>query len=184
MNDEQLLALYLTRDERAIAESARQYGAYCTTIAMNILHDACDSEECVSDTWFAAWRSIPPERPTRLAAYFGRLARNLSINRYRHRHADKRAGDTLALSLDELSECIPDGRPQTQDEGRIAASISDFLRTQKPLDRRAFVCRYFYCDSIAAIAQALGISESRVKSLLFRMRQKLRLHLQRDGITV
>lgn len=184
MNDEQIVALYLNRDEAAIEASSRKYGAYCTRIARNILNDLRDSEECVSDTWFAAWRSIPPRQPANLAAYLGKLTRNLSINRYQMKYADRRAGNELALPLEELGDCVAASTPQTADAVLIGASISAFLRTQKPLDRRVFVCRYFYCEPIADIAAHFAVSESRVKSLLLRMRQRLRAHLLRDGITV
>lgn len=186
MNDEQIIQLYFQRDEAAIEETRRQYGAYCAKIAMNILRDSQDSEECTNDTWFAAWRSIPPQRPSNLAAYLGKITRNLSINRYKMRSAEKRISSECTVSLDELSECIPGGGAVEQDAqvGVIAGSISQFLRTQKPLDRRVFVCRYFYCDPIAEIAERFGISESRVKSLLFRMRARLKAHLEREGIPV
>lgn len=184
MNDEQIVALYFNRDERAIAESGNRYGAYCTTIAMNILHDLSDSEECVSDTWLGAWRSIPPKQPSNLAAYFGKITRNLAINRYRKNHAERRAAGEFALSLDELDECIP-GNASVEDDERmqgITESINRFLHAQKPLDRRVFVCRYFYCDSIADIAARFALSESHIKSLLFRMRARLRTHLEKDGV--
>lgn len=186
MNDEAIVELYFQRNETALEESRRAYGAYCMKIAMNILSSGPDSEECVNDTWLGAWRSIPPKRPENLAAYLGKLTRNLAINRYRMRHAEKRAGDEFALSLEELDACVPGDRSAdpASEAGQVGESISAFLRTQKPLDRRVFVCRYFYCDSIAEIAERFGISESRVKSLLFRMRGKLRTHLEQDGITV
>lgn len=186
MNDEQIVELYFRRDETAIAESEKKYGAYCMKIAMNILSSELDSEECVNDVWLGAWRSIPPQRPSNLATYLGKITRNLSINRYKMKYADKRAMNEFAISLDELDEFVPGGEP-VEDDGRIGQigeSINVFLHGQKALDRRVFVCRYFYSDSVAEIAERFGISESRVKSLLFRMRSKLKAHLERDGITV
>lgn len=186
MNDEQIVDLYFRRDEAAIAESQKKYGAYCMKIAMNILSSEPDSEECVNDVWLGAWRSIPPQRPANLATYLGKITRNLSINRYKMKYAEKRAVNEFSLSLDELDECVPGGEPVENDErvGQIGESINDFLHGQKSLDRRVFVCRYFYGDSISEIAERFGISESRIKSLLFRMRSKLKAHLEKDGITV
>lgn len=186
MNDEQIVGLYFERSESAITETKNKYGAYCTKIAMNILNDPLDSEECVSDTLFAAWRSIPPKKPSNLAAYLGKITRNLSINRYNLKHADKRAANEFALSLDELGECSFSYTPfesglQAEEIGKC---ISNFLRMQKPLDRRVFVCRYFYCDSVSDISKHFDISESRVKSLLFRMRGKLKSYLEKNGISV
>ncbi len=186
MNDEQIIELYFERNEAAITESSMKYGAYCMKIAMNILHDELDSEECIGDTWLGAWRSIPPKRPSNLATYLGKITRNLSINRYKMKYADKRMINEFTVSLDELSDCVSGGDAVENDEQVrfIGESISRFLRTQKPLDRRAFICRYYYCDSISDIAERFEVSESRVKSLLFRMRQKLKIHLGKDGIIV
>lgn len=186
MNDEQIVSLYFERDENAILESKNRYGAYCTAIAMNILHNESDSEECVSDTWLGAWRSIPPHRPANLATYFGKITRNLSINRYKKNHAERRADGEFALSLSELDECLPGGRTVDDEEATkwIGESINRFLHAQKPLERRIFVCRYFYCDSIAEIAARHGLSESHVKSTLFRVRARLRIHLEKDGVSL
>lgn len=186
MNDEQIVGLYLERDEQAIAESEKKYGAYCMKIAMNILSSELDSEECVNDTWLRAWRSIPPQEPTNLATYLGKITRNLSINRYKMKYAEKRAINEFTVSLDELDECVPGGEAVENEErvGQIRDSINDFLHTQKELDRKVFVCRYFYCDPVAEIAKRFEISESRVKSLLFRMRSRLKAHLEADGIAI
>ena len=186
MNDEQIIELYFERNEAAITKSKEKYGAYCLKIAMNILNDTLDSEECLNDTWFSAWRSIPPKRPSNLAAYLGKITRNLSINCYKMKHADRRIANQFTLSLDELSECVSVGDDVESDEqaGAIGASISQFLHTQNEFDRRVFVCRYFYCDSIAEIADRFQVSESRVKSLLFRLRAKLKIHMEQEGIAV
>ena len=102
MNDEQIIELYFERNEAAIAESREKYSAYCMKIAMSILSNELDSEECLNDTWYGAWRSIPPKRPSNLATYFGKITRNLSINRYKTRFADKRVVNEFTVSLDEL----------------------------------------------------------------------------------
>lgn len=186
MRDEQIIELYFVRNESAITETSAKYGAYCMKIAMNILHNRLDSEECTNDTWLSAWRSIPPQRPSSLSAYLGKITRNLSINRYKLKYADKRAVNEFAVSLDELSDCVSGGGAieETQQIQYLGESISRFLHTQKPLDRRIFVCRYFYCDAIAEMAEHFGISESRVKSILFRMRSKLKQHLHNECFSV
>jgi len=186
MTDEQIIELYLERNEKAILETDKKYNAYCTKISMSILGNELDSEECVNDTWLGAWRSIPPKRPSNLATFLGRITRNLSINRYKMKFADKRAVNEFTVSLDELSECVSEGNGVENEEyaKEIGASISRFLHAQKELDRKIFVCRYFYCDSIATIADRFDISESKVKSLLFRMRSKLKTHLEKEDIIV
>ncbi len=185
MDDAGIVTLYWSRDEAAIAETAKKYEPYCMKIAMNILGDRSDSEECVNDTLLGAWKSIPPHRPTHLAAYLGKITRNLAINRYKARYADKRAAGEFAVSLDELDECIPGGdHMEKQNAEEVGACISEFLRGQKPLERRAFVCRYFYSESIAQIAERFGVSEGQIKSMLFRTRGKLKLFLEQEGINV
>lgn len=184
MNDEQILELYFRRDEDAITQSRNQYGAYCTKIAMSILNDPQDSEECFSDALFAAWRSIPPKRPARLATYLGRITRNLAINRWQQDHAQKRAAGEFALSLDELDECVGTDAPDADGLSGLADAINRFLLGQKMLDRQVFVCRYYYFDSIADISRHFAISQSKVKSQLHRMRARLKSYLESEGIHV
>lgn len=74
MDDTQIIDLYWQRSERAIAETDAKYGAYCRMVALNITGDTRDVEECVSDTWLAAWNSMPQARPAHLSAYSRRYA--------------------------------------------------------------------------------------------------------------
>lgn len=186
MNDEQIIALYFKRDESAITETKVKYSAYCAKIAMNILNNVQDSEECINDTWFKTWCSIPPNHPSNLSAYLGKLTRNIALNRYNLKHAEKRAANEFAISLDELSECVTSGtEPDNFVQAELVGSyINKFLHTQKPLDRRVFVCRYFYCDTISDISARFGISESRVKSLLHRQRAKLKDYLISNDLII
>lgn len=186
MTDEMIVDLYFERDERAIEETSQKFGAYCTKISMNILGDIADSEECVNDTYLQAWNSIPPNRPEGLAAYLGRITRNLSINRYRAKYADKRAASQFGVSLDELDDCIPDA--DTLDRNlsskELGALISSFLREQTASMRKVFVLRYFHGESVTDIAIRMGYSESKVKSILHRMRGKLKLRLESEGVAI
>lgn len=182
MQDHDIIELYFARDERAIAVTAAQYGGYCHSIAMNILSCESDAEECVNDTWLRAWNAIPPTRPNALRVFVGKITRNLALDRYRARTAEKRAGGEFAMSLDELDECV--GVVDERESILIGESISKFLRTQPELARKMFVCRYFYCDSIADIARRFRVGEGMVKSTLFRVRGKLRDHLEKEGISV
>jgi len=183
MNDTEIINLYWTRSERAIAESKAKYGAYCSVIARNILGDAQDAEESVSDTWLAAWNSIPPKRPAILRSYLGKLTRNLSLKKWRERNALKRGGGEVFLALDELADCIPDvsDTEREADEKLLTQTISRFLSELKPDERRAFVCRYWYLDSVSEIAARFGFSESKVKSMLLRLRRRLKNWLEREG---
>lgn len=109
MEDRKILELYLTRSEQAIRETEAKYGGYCYSVAMNILENRQDAQECVSDTWFSAWNSIPPQSPRVLATFLGSITRNLAIDRWRERRAGKRGGGEMQLALDELSGCVPGG---------------------------------------------------------------------------
>jgi RNA polymerase sigma-70 factor (ECF subfamily) len=183
MQDGQIVELYFARKEEAIAATSAKYNSYCMQIAMNILHNREDSEECVNDTYLAAWNSIPPQRPEKLAAYLGRLTRNLSLNRYKSMNAARRGGGELALSLNELDECIADSSAEqnAEDTGRL---ISEFLYTQHKETRQVFVRRYFYNDSLADIADRFGMSDSKVKSMLHRTRLALKAYLEEHDINI
>ena len=183
LQDEEILKLYWNRSESAIRESENKYGSYCHKIAYNILFNEEDSEECVNDTWMRAWEAIPPTRPSILRAYFAKITRNLSLNRYAREHAEKRGGGQIPLALDELRECISDGESiHRQVEQRVLTELLNrFLNELKPEQRRIFVRRYWYLDSIADIAHMYGMSESKVKKVLSRTRIRLALRLEQEG---
>ena len=183
MDDKQIVELYWQRNEQAIAETAAKYETYCMKISQNILSDRADSEENVNDTYLHAWKAIPPQRPAILSAFLGRIARNLALNRYKAKSAQKRQGDAFALSLDELDDCavsLPDPESETA-AAELGASISAFLRTQSEEVRSMFVLRYFYCESIEELSARFRCGESRIKTTLLRTRRKLREHLIKEG---
>lgn len=186
MDDQQIVDLYWARSEQAIQESEYKYGAFCRSIARNILLQEQDAEECVNDTWFRAWNAMPPQRPSLLSAFFGKLTRNLSLDRWRHNRAAKRGGPQVELALEELEDCLPaPGRPEEHlEERETAALISRFLREQPALDRNLFLRRYWYLDSIAALADRFQISQGQVKSRLHRIRLRLKDVLLREGVAV
>ena len=182
MTDEEIIALYVARDEDAIRATEAHYGRYCYAIAYAILCDRSDAEEIVNDAYRKAWDSIPPEHPSPLRGFLGRITRRLSLNRLDYHTAKKRMSE-LPLLLDELSECLSDG-----DEGKETAEsvalnelISRFLRSQDEEARRIFIRRYWYLDSIAALSERFSVSESKEKSLLFRTRKKLKAFLTAEG---
>ncbi len=178
--DEDILDLYFARDERAITESDRRYGAVCMKLAIGILSDRSDAEECLNDTYIKAWNSIPPERPRSLCAYLCRIIRNLSISRLRQNKAAKRSRDML-VSLDELAETLPD---RVESEGELARCISDFLRREEELDRRLFVGRYWFSQSVKELAAAWDVPAKTVSQKLFRTRERLRAYLTERGYSV
>ena len=186
MNDNAIIDLFFRRDQAAILEAQEQYGAYCLSVARNILDNEEDSQECLNDLWLKAWNAIPPERPRLLRAYFAKIIRNLAINRHQAQRAQKRAGDRFTLSLEELADCIPD--PDTTEEAlwsrELGRSLNAFLETEKEPDRVLFVRRYFSCQSCTEIARDLGLSLGQVKTRLSRMRDRLRTYLNARDFSV
>ena len=186
MEDSQIIDLYWARLEQAIQETDTKYGGYCRAIAHNILKSMEDSEECVSDTWLRAWNAMPPQRPSVLSAFLGRITRNLSLDRYKAARAEKRGGSSFPAALDELSECVPAGGSveQTMDERELGQAIDRFLRTIPEKQCSLFLRRYWYVDTIAEIAVRYGLSESAVQMRLSRTRAKLCTYLEKEGIFV
>ena len=186
MHDNQIIDLYLARDESAIAETARRHGAGLRQISMNIVGDAPSAEECENDTYLQAWNSIPPQEPR--AHFFGYLAqivRRLSIDLCRHRSRLKRSAHIVTLTA-ELERCIPapDDTPCRMEAEELAKIISDFLAFLPRQQRLIFLRRYWYLDSIDDISLRFSISQSKVKTTLWRTRNALREHLEEEGYTL
>lgn len=183
MDDRQIVELYWMRDEKAIEETARKYGSYCHTIAYRILRNHHDADECVNDTYQGAWDSIPPHKPETLATYLGKITRRICVKVWRSRDAGKRGGGEIALSLEELQECIPDGREIDEAlNARELVNMIDLFLSELPLnERRVFVRRYWHTSSISEICKQFGFSKGKVESMLYRTRKKLRDRLKREG---
>lgn len=186
MEDHAIIELYFQRSETALAESDRKYGKYCAAIARNILRSAEDAEECVSDTWLRAWHAIPPTRPQRLRIFFGRITRNLSLNRWEKENAEKRGGGEVSLALDELSECVADPAAMSWNpDGAVITEVLNAFLASLPAEKRTiFMRRYWYMESVRDIARSLGIGESKVKMTLLRAREALKELLLKEGISV
>ena len=185
MEDEKIIDLYFERNENAVAETALKYGRMLRTIAYGILKNYPDSEECENDTYHVAWNKIPPERPLYFSAFLGRIVRYISFGKYDYNNAAKRNPD-IEVSLSELENCISTGNTTEQhyDCQRTAKHISDFLKKLPVTKRVIFIRRYWYCDSILQISEKYGFSESKVKSMLMRIRNELRKYLERQGVIV
>ena len=186
MEDKEIIDLYLGREEAAISATAKKYGNYCYTVAYNILYNKEDAEESVNDTYLGAWNSIPPHKPEVLSSFLGKITRYVSLKRYRDRHAQKRGGGELSLAYEELADCIPANHDIVADleTKEIARYINDFLSVLPATERHIFICRYWYFDSIASISRQFGFRETKVKSMLFRTRTKLRNKLIKEGVMI
>lgn len=184
MTDEQIILLYFDRDQAAIAETDRKYGSYCYSIASNLLGRE-DSEECVNDTYHAAWTHIPPEVPQSLKAFLGRIVRNLSISRFRRSHAQKRSSGTDVL-LSELEDCLP--TPQTveteADSRELSRLISSWLATLSGDDRALFVLRYWHGSAVQDLAEKCGCTPNAVSLRIRRLRKNLKHYLEAKGVSI
>ena len=182
MEDSEIIGLFFSRSEEAVARTAEKYGTYCRSIARNILASREDTEECLNDTWLAAWDSIPPQRPDRLSVYLGRITRNLAIGIWRKNNARCRGGGETALALEELGEIAgKDSAQEALQTKELSRAISAFLKTQPEQRRKVFVRRYFYLEDMDAIAHRYGLRPTNVRMMLSRTRQKLRQYLIKEG---
>ena len=184
MNDEKIVDLYWERTETAIDETAKIYGNYLFTIANNILQNAEDAKECVNDTYLKAWNNIPPVRPAIFQAFLGKITRNLSLNKYKEQRAEKRGGGEADLIYSELEDCISSKNSVEgeYEKGLVTKAINSFLISLRTENRVVFVRRYWYADSVRVIADRLQMSESKVKSMLFRTRKALKTYLENEGV--
>ena len=186
MEDAQIVSLYWQRNETAIRETENKYSRYLTKIAYNILSDLEDSRESVNDTYLAAWNSMPPHRPGVLSTYLAKITRRISIDRFRYRTREKRKGSEYEISLTELGDCVSGGN--TTEEAvnvkLLADAIGIWLRLQPEENRNAFIGRYYFLDPMKDVAAYCGMSESKCKTVLFRMRKSLKEYLVKEGFAV
>ena len=183
MEDQEILDLFFARDELAITETDRKYGAYCYSVANRILCSKEDSEETVSDTYLRAWNAIPPQRPAFFKLFLAKIARNLAFTRWRKQTAAKRGGGETELVLEELAGCIP-GPERIDDQlnaWELAKTIRSFLDTLPKREQDIFLRRYFYVEDADAIAQCYGMKRTNVNLILSRTRAKLKTYLMQEG---
>ena len=183
MEDQKIIELYWAREEEAIRATSDKYGRLCRSIVGSILVSPEDGEECVNDTWLGLWNAIPPQRPNHFSAFIGKIVRNLALKRFDYLTAAKRSRETVC-SLEELGDCVS-GKPSVEDElenQRVEEAIDRFLWTLGETKRTVFIRRYWYFDSISSICRRTGFSQSKVKSMLYHTRQKLRDYLESEGI--
>ena len=186
MQDEEIVQLYWERNEEAIPATEKKYGAYCHAVAKNILEDWADVEECLNDTWLHAWNAMPPHRPSVLSTFLAKITRNLSFDKYRQLHREKRGGYQLDLVLDELEECIS-GKEDPElimHEKALCEEINRFLSFLPKKKRIMFVLRYWHAYSISEIAERLQTSETNVSVSLNRIRKQLKTTLIERGYDV
>ena len=185
MDDKEIVSLFLARNESAITETDKKYGKYCFYIAFRILRNESDSEEIVNDTYMKTWETVPPNEPDPLKPYVGKISRNMALDRYDKYNAQKRGGG-LESALEELSECIPDRYESTDvaDSLALTEALNKFLATLSERSRTIFIRRYWYACEISEIAEMMKMKDSAVAVSLLRSRNKLKKHLDKEGIFV
>ncbi len=184
MTDREIIALLLRRDEYALGVLEEKYGAYCRAVAMRILNNDSDAEECVNDALYAAWNSIPPHKPDDLGAYMSALTRNISVVRLEKIKAAKRGGGETDLVIDELEDFFADtDTPESvMLTKEFAGLIERFLRSLPKRERNVFLSRYYYAHTYAQIASAFGISDNHIRAILSRTRKKLKAFLSKEDM--
>lgn len=184
MDDKAIIDLYWARSQNAIAETTAKYGAYCYSIAYNILSSQEDAEESVNDTYLAAWNTMPPQRPAHLCVFLGKLTRYISLDKWKQRSRLKRGGGEVALCLEELTEVVSGKESLENDLIRreTLSAVNRFLGTLPEAERQIFLRRYWYAEPIGDIAVRFGFSESKVTSMLHRTRTKLKKQLAKEEI--
>jgi RNA polymerase sigma-70 factor (ECF subfamily) len=184
LEDARIIELYFARDEAAIEQTRVSYGHKLRAVALRILADDMDAQECENDTYLKTWNSIPPNRPVHFLAYILKICRNAALGMLEHRNAAKRSAQIVELT-DEMQACIPDRMAELAFEPQeLGAMLSEFLRGESEDNRKIFVRRYLMAESVAEVAEALGMSESKVKSSLLRTRNKLRGYLEKEGVRI
>jgi RNA polymerase sigma-70 factor (ECF subfamily) len=183
MDDNRIIDLYFTRDERAIEHTRAKYGKLLYHVSYKILHSNPDVEECVDDTYMKAWGAMPPERPNILSAFLCKITRNLSLNRYLQNKARGRMMTTEKV-FEEIAECVPDTAGPISDDLALRDAINGFLESLGEMSRMIFVKRYFYMMSVNEISIDMKTSVSNVKVSLMRTRNKFKDCLEKAGISI
>ncbi len=185
MEDKDIIELYFSRNEAAIEETKQKYGGLCYRIAYNILSIHEDSEECVSDTYMNVWGTIPPSRPENFRAFICRITRNISINRYRRLHSQKRYNgmDTM---LSELNDCVPsaDNTEKEVEAKQLSEYISNWLDSLDDENCALFVRRYWFGESVKELAGRRGVSAERTAQRMLRLRKSLKKYLEQRGVVI
>ena len=184
MEDEQIIELFFARDEAGLDAAVKQYRSYCFRIALQMLGNPEDAEECVDDAFFDAWNRIPPTRPRKLSAFLAALVQRRSIDRLRQENAMSRGGEAEKLPFDELEEIISSkGDPAEIAEKKLLQEVlQQFVNDLDPDRRDLFIARYWLAESIESLSQNFGWGKSRVKMTLQRLRKKLQARLKEEGL--
>lgn len=183
MDDEKIIEMFFARNELALNETEQKYGRYCFAVSYRILNSNEDSEECVNDTWLAAWNAIPPKKPESLRGFLARICRNISLDRLDFLKADKR-NQNVTEAFEELEAFLSGGEENIPEEMFMREAVNRFLASLDRKTRIIFMRRYWYFCSIPEIAEGMGISENSVRVTLHRTKLKMKSFFEKEGITI
>lgn len=185
MEDEEIVELYWDRKESALTETQNKYGKYLFDVAYVILCNAQDAEECVNDTYFAAWNSIPPTKPEHLMSYLSKISKNAAMNRVKYYNAQKRKGYTEPLYDKEYGVEMQNDSTDAREESKtINSTIHEFVRGLNDEKSVIFIRRFRDNESIKDIAAELNFTESKVKMTLLRLKLRLKERLEAAEIYI
>ena len=182
--DEQIIEMYWQREENAIQETDKKYGQFLFKIAYNILHDRLDCEECQNDTYLGVWNAIPPTRPTVFPAFITQIMRRIAINRYKEKASKKRIPSELTVSMEDVSAMLhSDVSVEAEYEAaEVGKIINDYVRGLSDRQRYIFIDRFYLAESVETIAKDLSISVPTVYREIDKIKQGLKLHLERNDV--
>ena len=183
MDDEKIIEMFFARNELALNETERKYGRYCYAVSYRILNSNEDSEECVNDTWLAAWNAIPPKKPDSLRGFLARICRNISLDRLDFLKADKR-NQNVTEAFEELEAFLSGGEENIPEEMFMREAVNRFLASLDRKTRIIFMRRYWYFCSVTEIAESMGISENSVRVTLHRTKLRMKSFFEKEGITI
>lgn len=186
MEDSEIVKLLTERSEQAVAAVSQKYGRYCKKIALNILRNNEDADECVNEALMKLWNSSPPDTPDALPLLLARIVKNVAYDKLRLSQREKRGGGEVALALDEIADCVS-GNTSVENEfeqKELQAAINSFLKKLSTRHRKMFLLRYWYCFSVSEIAGRLGTSENSVSVTLNRTRRKIKEYLTKRGYDI
>lgn len=183
MDDEKIIEMFFDRNELALNETEQKYGRYCFAVSYRILNSNEDSEECVNDTWLAAWNAIPPKKPDSLRGFLARICRNISLDRLDFLKADKR-NQNVTEAFEELEAFLSGGEENIPEEMFMREAVNRFLASLDRKTRIIFMRRYWYFCSIPEIAESMGISENSVRVTLHRTKLRMKSFFEKEGITI
>lgn len=181
-SDEMIITLLFERRESALERIREKYSRTYMSVIRRAVDNDADAEECANDLLLAVWNSIPPNRPKYLQAYVCRLARNVGVKRHRYNTRKKRNTEYV-ISLSELEDCLPSQEVEGAEQSeRLAALISDFVKSLDPETRVLFIRRYVCLEPVGELAERFGMKEAAVSTRLWRARKKLQKLLEKEEV--